>query len=359
MRFNGNLDWNDRRRRSFALFGKRKILYRRGKWNSRFFLNVRVRRLITTDRMTTDLHQQASFVTNTFSETFDESILIFADRLFSRSSVEEHPGGPEGRQKARGWITLTDQKRADHLILLHSRMIFQRDLHRSHQRRKLTNHIQRFAPHRQGSVAARRIFFETLTKKSVIIFSCTGNRLRGIVAGMKRFLNDQRRLKRGPTDEKRRYEGFNSSSAWVIWPRMFSTKSSIESGLITCAHFRSNNWSFSLEIVDTRRSVSCPWIDSRDELWSRPSSPLSAPQEEWCQTSRTERSDERETSLELLRRRTENSTISAHRWNVFARRFEYRHTDWSPHREDRVLEWREPSLAIRSFDRHPHRIDRH
>ena len=156
VRFNRNLDWNARRRRSFALFGKRKILYRRGKWNSRFFLNVRVRRLITTDRMTTDLHQQASFVTNTFFE----SILIFADRLFSRSSVEEHPGGPEGRQKARGWITLTDQKRADHSILLHSRMIFQRDLHRSHQRGKLTNHKQRFAPHRRGSVTARRIFFK-------------------------------------------------------------------------------------------------------------------------------------------------------------------------------------------------------
>ena len=61
------------------------------KWNCRFFLNVRVRHLITTDR------------------------------VFSWSSVKEHPGGPEGRQKARGWITLTDQKRADHSILLHSR----------------------------------------------------------------------------------------------------------------------------------------------------------------------------------------------------------------------------------------------
>ena len=205
----------------------------------RFFLNVRVRHLITTDR------------------------------VFSWSSVKEHPGGPEGRQKARGWISLTDQKRADHSILLHSRS-------------------SSFAP--TGEIDQS----ETTLRSTPIEGSSSTLWQRNTSSSLRQFL--------GAVERHLQLHGKQTSTDNRVWKNAgyFRWCSAFSDGdwekKISRWHFdriridqlRPFLFEQMIFLVGDRRSVSCPWIDwgicSRDELWSRTSSPLSAPQEEWCQT---------------------------------------------------------------------------
>ena len=94
--------------------------------------------------MAFDAHEQSSFVTHALAHAFAQTILIFARRVLARTAVEKYPRGTEDRQEADRRVTLADQeeideKRGNGSILLHSGVIFQRDLDCSDERRETTD----------------------------------------------------------------------------------------------------------------------------------------------------------------------------------------------------------------------------